>query len=1111
MNITHSVRTRKFKIKSVNKKKGRVVNNCSVSNVNSRGNGANNSKFVLPDWKNWLENVKKFYKTKRVVNIRPTTVAEVICKKPFDNRPYIEIQILDSKIVILLDSGANRSVVGRGGIKLLNKFKLKINKVAERYVTTADGKKNEIKGSVWLPLCVNNNLKLFEVLVVPSLEHNFIFGADFCKLFGVIVDFSSDTWHISQDSIEINVISENKTELLSQAKYTPQQKLEIDKIISEFRTLSDENRLGRTHVMVHHINTGDAAPFKQKQYLMSPFMLGHLNKELDKMLKLGVVEASHSDWCSPVLLVKKNSGEYRFCFDGRKLNSVTKRDSYPLPHVDRILNMLRDSKFISTIDLKSAFWQIPLDDSSKEKTAFAVPGRGLFHFCVLPFGLSNSALVQQRLMDKILGPEMEPKVFVYLDDIIITSSTFEEHINILREVHKRLSNANVTVNLEKCIFFRQSLKYLGFVVDSDGLRTNPEKVEAMVNYPRPRTSTEIKRFIGMCSWYRRFIPHFSTLVSPLNDLLKGKKKRQTITWNDSAEKSFLIIKNALVSAPILTTADFNLPFTIQCDASDTGLGGTLTQCQDGVEKVISFASRSLSRAERNYSVSEREALAVLFCIEKYRPFLEGSKFTVITDHYSLLWLQRMKEPTGRLARWAVKLQQFDFEIVHRKGKCHVVPDALSRIHTEVNSLEIDLEKVETFYVQLKNKVLKNPERYPQWKVEGDYLYKHVSSKIPLHTNISEWKILVPKVYRKDIMNLCHNEPTSAHFGFYKTLKRISEEYYWPRMRRDILRYVKFCHTCNEQKISNRAPLGLMGNEKNVRFPWQVISADIMGPLPRSTAGHCYLLVVTDWLTKYVLLHPLRQATAVSVARFMENQVFLVYGVPQFIICDNGTQFAGTIFKKLANDYKVQKIWFNARYHPQVNPTERVNATLGPAIRSYINDNHRVWDKNIHKIAFAIRTAIHEVTGYSPAFLNFGRKLPISGDYYGKVTSTENIQLQPTSRENLATDLGNLKEIFKEVQERISNSYRKNANRYNLRRRDVTFEVGDKVWKRNKALSKAANHFSAKLAPKYTLCTVIRKVGRLVYALKHEDGSYLGEWHVKHLKPYYGSNSDVSVG
>jgi hypothetical protein len=324
------------------------------------------------------------------------------------------------------------------------------------------------------------------------------------------------------------------------------------------------------------------------------------------------------------LIVTKSDGSPRFCFDGRKFNAITKKDSYPLPLVDRILSMLRDSRYISSLDLKSAFWQIPLEKSSREKTAFSVPGCGFFHFCRMPYGLSNAAQTQQRLMDRILGPELEPNVFVFLDDIIICSKTFEEHVQLLKEVNRRLSDANLTLNLKKCKFFRESLHYLGFVVDKNGLKTDPEKIAAVTNYPIPTNSTELKRLLGLCSWYRRFIPHFSSIAAPLNNFLKNKGKKLPINLDPAALQAFDTLKKALVSAPILSLPDFSLPFTIQCDASGYGIGAALTQIQDGAEHVIAYASRTLSKTERNYSVGEREALAVIFVIEKFRATWKAS-------------------------------------------------------------------------------------------------------------------------------------------------------------------------------------------------------------------------------------------------------------------------------------------------------------------------------------------------------------------------------------------------------------------------------------------------------------------------------------------------------
>lgn len=1082
-----------------------------------------NKYFSIKEWDMWKGYVRDFYKT---YLFPKSQVAPVFIRKPMDNRPYISVEIFDRQIAGLLDSGANVSVVGKKGIELLERLNISILPSQLKNIFTVDGTERSIQGVVDLPIKIGNTVQIISALVVPSLPLFFIFGSDFCNLFKIRIDFKNNVWDIQSDFSKSKIVTSvdsqnslNNFYLYCLEELTFMQRNQMKEVIDSFQEVSSETRLGRTDKIIMNIDTGNAKPFKERQYNMSPYMLKIMNKELDEMLKLGVVEPSHSPWNSPVLLVKKATGEYRFCFDGRRLNEITKHDSYPLPRIDRILNLLRDAKFISSIDLRKSFWQIPLDDSSKEKTAFSVPGRGLFHFNTVPFGLVNAAQTQQRLVDALFGPRFEPHIFTYLDDIIVTSSTFEEHCSLLYEIIKVLKDANLTVNLNKCHFFKTSIKYLGFVVDRQGLRTDPDKVSVIVNYPRPVTSTDIKRFIGLCSWFRRFIKDFSTLMAPINCLLKGKKKRQPIQWTAEAESAFVKVKNALVSAPILTSPDFDKQFTIQCDASDVGVGGVLTQEIDGQERVIAYASRSLSRAERNYSVTERELLSLIFLLEKFRPYVEGTVFKVITDHSSLLWINRLKDPCGRLARWSVRLRQHNFTIVHRKGAQNVVPDFLSRIPSVDPESEssnevclVDIEPVETdkWYISHRDNVLQHPSSYPQWKVENGLIYKLIPSKLFISSNNVEWKLVVPKSQRLLVMRESHNPPVCAHFGFYKTLSRIQQHYYWPRMRHDVLKFVRSCKVCQSQKLSNTYQLGLMGAEKSVKYPFQVIAVDIMGPFPRSPRGFAYLLVVADFFTKYTLLCPLRSATAGNIVKFVESSVFLIHGVPQIVICDNAQVFAGKTFKKLIDTYEVQKIWFTPRYSAQCNFVERNNKTIGQAIRCYI-DEHKNWDVELAKIQQAINTAYHEVHNYSPAFLNFGRHIPLSGKYYGKVTSTSNFELCPGDRKYFAESQSGISVIYDEVCEKLHKAYLRNSKSYNLRKRDFQFNIGDKVWKRNKVLSEAVSKFSAKLAPKYILCIIKKKISRLVYSLENMDGTFAGEWHIKDLKPYYGSNSDLSIG
>lgn len=1089
--------------------------------------------FNQTDWNKWLNRVSKFYRTYKFSSKSPSTYKEKISplfvNKHKDNRPYINVKLLDVNITVLFDSGATVTVVGLYGVNILKDLDLKICQTSSKHISTADGKQQKVLGTVDLPVVVDNACSVINALVVPSLKHSFIFGSDFANKFNILVNFKNQSWRVQ--SVSQNFSSDNSNHNLNTIGEKLQtlndlslgERNRAEKVINSFNEISSNHKLGRTNKIVLNIDTGDAPPFRKRPFPMSPYMSKILNDELDDMLKLGVVEPSKSPWCSPVLLVKKSDGSFRLCYDGRGINALTKPDSYPMPNIDRILSSLRHAQYISSIDLRKAFWQIPLDESSKEKTAFAVVGRGLFQFVTMPFGLRNAAQTQQRLVDAIFGPKYEPHIFTYLDDILVVSEDFDSHVKLLAEVKKKLQEAGLTINLDKCDFFKTSLKFLGYIVGSKSLRTDPEKIECMINYPRPKNTTEVKRFVGLCSWYRRFIKDFSTLMSPINDLLKGRKKGQTIQWTDDAENSFVKIKQLLVSAPILSQPDFSQRFYVASDASNTGLGGVLFQVIDGKERVIAYASRSLSRAERNYSVVERECLAVLFNIEKFRGFVEGVPFTVITDHYSLLWLSTIKNPSGKLARWAIRLRQHTFDLVHRKGVQNVIPDALSRIkEAEENGAEdnfsdpedivvgsLDIERIDPWYANLREKILHSPEIYPQWKVENDFVLKFIPNRLPLKVNLPEWRYIVPKPQRKEIIDANHSPPNCGHFGFYKTFSRLQEKYYWPKMRRDILKFVRSCTVCGAQKSTNTAPMGIMGKEKTVNYPFQVIAADLMGPLPRSKKGNKWLLVVTCWFTKYTLLFSLRSSKSKYIEEALENKVFLVHGPPSILICDNGSQFISGTFKNLSKKYNFN-IRYNPVYSPQCNYVERYNRTIGTAIRSYI-DSQDNWDNHLSEIQQAINTSKHEVTGFTPAFLVYGRHVPLSGEYYKDLNLdvTVDSEILPGNRKDYVENLKGLRDIFVEVRKKIHKAYERSSNMYNLRKRDISFQVGDHVWRKNKVLSSAIDKFAAKLAPKYIHSIVKKKLSNLVYDLINIDGTKAGKWHIKDLKPFNPPGSDDS--
>ena len=495
-------------------------------------------------------------------------------------------------------------------------------------------------------------------------------------------------------------------------KEPPELVQEARDLFCEFHDIFSlhDTDLGKANMVEHSIKLTDHQPFKERYRRIPPHLMDEVKKELKNMLKVGVIKPSESPWSNAVVLARKKQGELRMCIDFRKLNERTVKDAYALPRIDEVLDTLKGSCYFSALDLKSGFWQTPLAEDSKKYTAFTVGPLGFYEFQNMPFGLCNAPATFQRLMEHALRDLHLEWCIVYVDDIVIFACTFREHLKRMRAVFQRLREAGLKLKPSKCEWFKESLPYLGHVVDQDGIHPDPKKVKFIQGWPVPRTVTEVRQFIGAANHYRRFIKDYSRLAKPMRKLVKGEfsnKKNTSIVehWDEECQKSFEAVKDALSNAPVLAYANPSKPFRMVTDASVTGLGAALYQVQeDGSEKPVAFASRALQAAEVNYPVHKLEFLALKWAITcVFKDYLwGGGPFEVNTDNNPLTYVLSTAKLDAAGHRWIAELANYNFSIKYLKGSKNVVADALSRIDWHSQAKEI----------------AKNPEKFTDWDIEA---------------------------------------------------------------------------------------------------------------------------------------------------------------------------------------------------------------------------------------------------------------------------------------------------------------------------------------------------------------------------------------------------------
>lgn len=876
--------------------------------------------------------------------------------------------IKGKRVSVLIDSGSTHSFIDTRMVKQLG---LVAEVVPPLIVSVADGSRIIVDAVCKDLQCkiqghsFNQDLRLF-----PLGGSDVILGVDWLKLFNPITfDYQSLRITLIKDGIPITLQGDNNEgslQAISGKKLSKMLKAsqgvtqgficminattvpekptiptELMTVLQKYKSVFTEPQ-GLPPVRKHDHKIPllqGSQPVNQRCYRVPYVQKTEIERQVKEMLNSGIIQESSSPFASPIILVKKKDGTWRMCVDYRRLNEITIKNKYPIPVIDELLDELRGASWFTKLDLRSGYHQIRVAPEDIHKTAFKTH-QGLYEFKVMPFGLTNAPASFQSLMNHVFQDKLRKHVLVFFDDILVYSRTLEEHVLHVSSVLELMQQHQLFAKESKCLFGQQQLEYLGHIISKEGVSTDPSKVSAMLEWPLPKSIKQLRGFLGLTGYYRRFIKGYGVVSRPLNNLLK----KGGFSWTDEATKSFEQLKQCMSTAPVLALPDYNIPFTIETDASAMGIGAVLMQ----KGRPLAFLSKGLAGKHQHFSTYEKELLAIVLATKKWYTYLQGNHFIIKTDHQSLKYLLEQKLSTLLQQKWLAKLMGLDYEIVYKKGVENKVADALSRVQGNDSQGELAavvttqpgwLEEVKDSYTD---------DKKTQEIIEG------IISKEPAYASFTYSKGILrvgSRIYvgdkgqsRKNIMWELHDGTIGGHSGQEATLKRICQFFYWPTMKEEVSNYVKTCDICQRIKTSNQLPGGLLQPLPVPSQIWTDISMDFIEGLPKSGDKDC-IMVVIDRFTKVghftALSHPY---TATTVAQLFLDTVFKLHGMPQTIVSDRDKLFTSQFWKELFKAVGT-KLHMSTSYHPQSDgQTERLNRCLEHYLRAMVSQRPNRWAK-----------------------------------------------------------------------------------------------------------------------------------------------------------------------
>ena len=879
--------------------------------------------------------------------------------------------------------------------------------------------------------CIRLANRPVDVIVCDNLGVDLLIGADLCR--HAVIDFCQGYFTLGNQKFPMKLTKECLCPLMATSCFPKAPQDAINVVLEKYQDLfsSKETPVNVAGSLLPAEIHTTGGPLKQAPYRIPFSQRQKVEECVNEMLKDGIIRPSDSPWSSPCLLIPKRDGSIRFCADYRKLNSLTRKDAHPLPLIKDVFDSVGGAKIFSTLDLRSGYWQIPMAEDSIPKTAFTCH-LGLFEFLRMPFGLTNAPAIFQRAMNKVLSGLIGKCCMVYIDDIVVWSSSEEEHAHHLKQVFERIRTAGLQLKPSKCSFGLTEIELLGHSVSADGIHPLPSRIEAIKNLGPPTNVKAVRSFLGMAGYYRNFIENFATIASPLTDLTKV---REPFRWGPEQQRAFDTLKTALVTAPILAHPDVSRPYILYTDASDKAIGAILVQKDDdGVERVISYLSHKLSGAQLRWATIEKEGYALIYSLKRFHAYLWGAKFEIHTDHKPLKSLFQSEIRSTKLNRWSIQIQEYQAPIFYHPGRLNVRADLLSRIaaveplvESEIVTAPVDVPDVwMTDRIDPEELATYQREQFPDayveasqdsdessYIVEGGLLYTMAE---PSKNAGRYLRLLLPQQYRQQVIDRCHAEV--GHAAFLKTLSRIQEHYVWPSMRKHIRSYISNCVLCNT--LAPKHPAHPRGVVPTPPAPFHTWGIDLVGPFPRDRRGRQYILSCIDHLTGWAEAIPIASKKAETVQEAFLSNIVARYGIPHILISDNGGEFTGTAFEKWLREFGVSHR-LTSPYHPQCNGmTERFNAVIQKLLLKLSGGNPKKWSEYLPTALYAYRITQGQA-GLSPYQAIYGQKPRLPRATMASQEEGERLQAIRLAESILHEYRSKQKETYKEQEPRRAKS------------------------------------------------------------------------------------------